>query len=151
MSETTPTPGLEVRPSAVHGQGVFALRSFAAGDPIVRYAGRRIAKEDCEAGGWDHRLTYLFALSDGSMIDGAEGGNASRHINHSCAPNCIAYEIEDDDGMLQVEIEAWVDIGLGAELFLDYQLKAGADDPGAFACLCSSASCRGTMLGITPV
>ncbi len=144
---TADTPGLEVRCSAIHGQGVFALRPFAAGEPIARYEGRRVSREECQAGLWDHRLTYLFALSDGVMIDGAEGGNATRHINHACAPNCVAYEIEDESGQLQVEIEALVDIAVGDELFLDYQLSAAEGAPADYACRCASAACRGTLLG----
>jgi SET domain-containing protein len=35
-------------------------------------------------------VTYLFALSDGATIDGSDGGNATRYINHSCRPNCVA-------------------------------------------------------------
>ena len=85
-----PVPGLEVRASGVHGQGVFATRAFAAGEPIARYEGRRVSRQESETGPWDHRLTYLFALSDGAMIDGAEDGNATRHINHACTPNCAS-------------------------------------------------------------
>jgi uncharacterized protein len=150
MTDCRSTPGLDVRDSHVHGSGVFALRTFAAGDPIASYEGRRIAQEACGGDRWDHRLTYLFGLSDGSMIDGAVGGNATRHINHSCAPNCIAYEVEDGDGPLRVEIEAVTEIAVGDELFLDYQLDAEADDPSEFACRCGTAACRGTMLAAQP-
>lgn len=147
MSGCHPVPGLEVRASGVHGQGVFATRAFAAGEPIARYEGRRVSLLESETRPWDHRLTYLFALSDGAMIDGADGGNASRHINHACTPNCAAYEIEDDSCALQVEIEALVAIAEGEELFLDYQLSAAQGDPADYVCRCASAACRGTLLG----
>ena len=147
MSDCRPTPGLQVRNSAIHGQGVFATQRFAAGETIARDEGRRVSRDESLAGLWDHRLTYLFALSDGAMIDGAEGGNATRHINHACTPNCVAYEIEDEAGTLQVEIEALVDIAVGDELFLDYQLSAAEGDAADYACRCASAACRGTMLG----
>lgn len=147
MSGCHPVPGLEVRASGVHGQGVFATRAFAAGEPIARYEGRRVSHLESGNRPWDHRLTYLFALSDGAMIDGADGGNASRHINHACTPNCAAYEIEDDAGELQVEIEALVAIAAGEELFLDYQLSAAQGDPADYVCRCASAACRGTLLG----
>lgn len=145
MTDLQPTAGLEVRRSPVHGLGVFALRRFAPGEHIARYDGRRIPAEQAEGEHWDTRLTYLFALSDGSMIDGADGGNASRHINHSCAPNCVAYEVEDG-GELHIEIEACTPIAVGHELFLDYQLIAEPEHPDEFACRCASVTCRGTML-----
>jgi SET domain-containing protein len=146
---TASAPGLEVRHSAIHGQGVFATQRFAAGEAIARYEGRRVSREESLAGLWDHRLTYLFALSDGTMIDGAEGGNATRHINHACTPNCVAYEIEDESGQLQVEIEALVDLAVGDELFLDYQLNVATGEASDYACRCASPACRGTMLGAT--
>lgn len=146
-SDCLPVPGLEVRASGVHGLGVFATRRFEPGEPIARYAGRRLSREDAASGRWDHRLTYLFALSDGGMIDGAEGGNASRHINHACMPNCVAYEVDDDEGQPQVEIEALTAIAPGDEVFLDYQLSAEPGDRADYACRCTSPACRGTMLG----
>jgi uncharacterized protein len=147
MSDCRSTTGLEVRISTIHGQGVFATQRFTAGEAIARYEGRRVSREESQAGLWDHRLTYLFALSDGSMIDGAEGGNATRHINHACTPNCVAYEIEDASRQLQVEVEALTDIAVGDELFLDYQLSAADGDAADYACRCASPACRGTMLG----
>jgi len=41
---------------------------------------------------WNDQLTYPFGLSDGSIIDDAEGGNATRHINHACVPNVEVVE-----------------------------------------------------------
>ena len=38
--------------------------------------------------------TYLFTLTQRTVVDGGAGGNASRLINHSCDPNCEAV-IED--------------------------------------------------------
>jgi hypothetical protein len=86
-----PLKGVEVRQSEIHGQGVFALRDFLGGEEIGLYAGRRFAPDESHAG-WDDQLTYLFGLSDGSVIDGAQGGNATWHINHACSPNVEAVE-----------------------------------------------------------
>ncbi|MBW8827898.1 MAG: SET domain-containing protein-lysine N-methyltransferase, partial [Burkholderiales bacterium] len=91
-------------------------------------------------------LTYVFGLSDGTMIDGGEGGNATRHINHSCEPNCVAYEIEDPSGNLSVVIEAGRAIRKGEELFLDYALDVGDEDPTNYACACGAPRCRGSMV-----
>lgn len=143
-------PAVEVRDSTVHGKGVFALRDLPAGTPIGRYGGRRYTPQQAGARDWDHELTYVFGLSDGSLIDGADGGNAMRHLNHSCSPNCIAYEVEDADGLPQVDIEARRRIRSGEELFIDYRLQAGEDDAFAYPCRCGSRRCRGSLLARRP-
>jgi len=48
-----------------------------------------------------------------------------RCINHSCAPNCVAYEVAGDDGLATIEIEALRRIGADDELLLDYRLEVG--------------------------
>lgn len=137
---------IDIRHSGIHGLGAFAAARLEAGQRIGRYDGRRY--EDEGGRDWDHALTYVFGLSDGSFIDGSEGGNATRHLNHSCEPNCVAYEIEDDEGTPQIVIEALRAIEPGEELFIDYALDVGDDaDPGQYPCRCGAPRCRGTMLG----
>lgn len=148
---TTPTevsihPAVDVRHSGIHGSGVFARKRLAAGSRIGRYDGRRYSAEQAAARDWDHALTYVFGLSDGSVIDGSAGGNATRLINHSCAPNCAAYEVEDERGTLHIEIETLRPIKRGEELFIDYKLGVEQGDPASFGCRCGAAACRGTML-----
>lgn len=139
-------PAVEVRSSGIHGSGVFASRRLAAGSRIGRYDGHRYSAQESAAREWDHSLTYVFGLSDGSVIDGSAGGNATRLINHSCAPNCAAYEVEDERGGLHIEIEALRPITRGEELFIDYKLGVEQGDPAHFGCRCGAAQCRGTML-----
>lgn len=149
MNTTAPpvSSAIEVRDSGIHGLGVFARRRIAAGSPIGRYLGRRYSADEVHSRHWEHALTYVFGLSDGSVIDGSEGGNATRHINHSCEPNCVAWEVEDDDGTLHVEIEARRPIARGEELFIDYGLSVETGNPDDFGCRCGAPGCRGTMLG----
>ena len=142
---TTPLAAVEVRQSGVHGHGVFAVRALRARQKIGTYTGRRYAP-DQEHESWDQQLTYLFGLSDGSMIDGAQGGNATRHINHSCEPNVEAIEDRDDAGHLVIVIRAMRRIQPSEELFLDYALDVGGEDPAEYPCRCGSTRCRGTLL-----
>jgi hypothetical protein len=145
--DAQPSPDdIEVRDSPVHGRGVFALRTLPTGHVLGLYEGRRYSPRQARARRWDHALTYVFGLSDGSLIDGAQGGNATQHINHSCEPNCAAYEVEDDAGGLHISIETTREIAPGEELFLDYSLDAESNDPSTFACRCGAADCRGSML-----
>jgi SET domain-containing protein len=136
--------GVEVRRSEIHGQGVFALRGWRVGEEIGLYAGRRYGPNESPVG-WDDQLTYLFGLSDGSVIDGAQGGNATRHINHACIPNVEAVERFADDGDLELVIRAVRRIGAGEELFLDYALVIDGDDAADYPCACGAGACRGTM------
>lgn len=137
---------VEVRTSPIHGQGLFARRALPRGQTLGFYAGRRLGPRAVARRDWNRRLTYVFGLSDGSVIDASEGGNALRHLNHSCAPNCAAYEVTDADGRLQIAIETRRRIRAGEELFIDYALDAGADAAAEFPCACGAARCRGTMV-----
>lgn len=76
-----------------------------------------------EAVDWDGHLTYLFGLSDGTVIDGAQGGNELRHLNHSCNPNCEAVEQWAEDGTLQLGIVVVRDVAAGEELCIYYALE----------------------------
>jgi hypothetical protein len=143
-TETEADP-VEVRQSPVHGQGAFATRGLPRGHRIGVYGGRRYAAGEVVEHDWNNTLTYVFGLSDGSYIDGAEGGNATRHLNHSCAPNCAAVEVTHEDGRLDIVIEAARRIRAGEELFLDYCLDIGDDDPADYPCHCGSKKCRGTI------
>ncbi len=140
---------IQVRRSGVHGKGVFALRPIAAGEHIIEYTGERI--------GWPEALrrhphdpadphhTFYFSLEGGGVIDAKHGGNASRWINHACAPNCEAEEV---DG--RVYVKALRALRPGEELFYDYGLvldeRRTPSLKRQYACRCGAPDCRGTML-----
>ncbi len=145
--DTASAPDLEVRPSTVHGLGAFVRRGVQKGHVLGPYTGQRLSAAQVAKQDWNNALTYVFGLSDGSVIDGAVGGNATRHINHSCAPNVQAFEVEDEDGTPGVVVEAKRRLRAGEELFLDYALDIGQDDPADYPCRCGSPKCRGTMAG----
>ncbi|HEU4853357.1 MAG TPA: SET domain-containing protein-lysine N-methyltransferase [Telluria sp.] len=142
-------PAFEVHSSPVHGNGVFAARHIEAGERIVEYTGARIewdeATERHARSGVPVNYTLFFTLSDGRVIDGGDHGNDARFINHSCDPNCEAYE-EDE----RVFIHALRDIEKGEELNYNYALEY--DDrhtpaiKKAFACRCGAPNCTGVML-----
>lgn len=143
------TPSFEVRRSPIHGNGVFARRKIGAGERIVEYEGERITSDEsavrAEEGGGPVNHTFFFSLADGNIIDGGSGGNDARFINHSCEPNCEAYE---EDG--RVFIHALHDIAKGEELYYNYALIYEERHTKAvkklFECRCGAPSCTGTML-----
>jgi len=138
-----------VRQSGVHGKGVFAAAPLEAGARLIEYKGERISwKEALRRHPHDPEQpnhTFYFALEDGDVIDGKVDGNSARWINHSCAPNCEAEEI---DG--HVYIQALRDIPVGEELFYDYGLVIDAKQTRKlkreYECRCGARKCRGTML-----
>ena len=140
---------IQTRRSGVHGKGVFALQDLAEGETLIEYVGEVIS--------WPEALrrhphdpsqpnhTFYFTLDDEYVIDGNDGGNRSRWINHSCEPNC-----ESDVRGGKVFIRALRNIEIGEELNYDYSLvieePLTAKLKRDYQCLCGSASCRGTLL-----
>ena len=145
MSKTWP---FEVRPSQVHGSGVFAIQRIRKGSRIIEYTGERIKSDEADARYADdqveHPLVLLFTIDKNTFIDATVGGNDSRFINHSCQPNC---EAVNDRG--RIFIQSVRTIEPDEELNYDYnlELEPGDDqDNGRFLCLCGTPKCRGTML-----
>lgn len=140
---------IAVRHSPIHGRGVFAAATIVVGDAILEYKGEIISAKEAqrryERSTAENGHTFFFGLDDGRMIDGAQGGNSARWINHSCAPNCEA-EQEGD----RVFIRATRTIEEGAEVFIDYALdvegRRTATLKRLYACRCGARRCRGTML-----
>jgi SET domain-containing protein len=140
---------VEVRRSPIQGDGVFALRDIARGERIIEYIGERIdddqatARYDDEA--MEHHHTFLFAVRPNVVIDAMRGGNESRFINHSCAPNC---ESVVERG--RVFIHARRRIPAGTELTYDYWYSADEsyslrDLRRLYPCRCGAKTCRGTI------
>lgn len=151
MSKSRPvassTPHLRVSASGVHGLGAYATCDLPGGAFLGLYTGRRYTPEQIAAKSWNDQLTYLFMLSNDETIDGAKGGNATRHLNHSCAPNCEAVEEYDEAGELNLKFQTLVEVDAGDELFIDYGLVADAGSPASdYVCHCGAPDCRGTML-----
>lgn len=139
---------VSVRRSSIHGKGVFALQTLAAGERVLEYLGlvtswreaaRHYAYREVEG------HTFLFGLSDGRVIDGGRGGNSARRLNHACSANCEAVE---ENGRIFIEVTRR--IPAGKELFIDYALEVpnvrqrkSLDD---YRCRCGARTCPGSML-----
>ena len=139
----------KVRRSAVHGRGAFATRRIRVGQRVIEYTGERIDEAEADRRYDDdamaHHHTFLFETGRNSFIDAGRKGNEARFINHSCDPNCAAYQTGD-----RIFIEATRNIQPGVELSYDYSYaRTGGYGPGwkeLYACHCGAANCRGTIL-----
>jgi SET domain-containing protein len=140
---------IEVRPSGVHGRGVYATAAIRKGARIIEYTGKRLPWKkamDLPARDADDPYhTFFFSLENGDVIDAAIGGNESRWINHSCDPNCETFE-EDD----RIFVYTLRSLKAGDELLYDYKIMPAGRRTRKlakeFACHCGTAKCRGTML-----
>ena len=140
---------IKARKSKVHGLGVFAVAPIAEGQHLIEYIGQRIDwKEALRRHPHDPAQpnhTFYFSLEGGDCLDANVGGNDSRWINHSCAPNCEADELHG-----RVFIKALRNIPKGEELFYNYGLvideKYTKKLKSDYACWCGAPKCRGTML-----
>jgi SET domain-containing protein len=143
-------PLLVVRDSGIHGRGVFAARPIRRGRRVVEYTGERISHQkadrryDDERMDWHH--TFLFTVDRRTVVDASRGGNEARFINHSCEPNCEAWNIGG-----RIWIVALREIAPGEELTYDYnyEREEGEDDAAAarrYPCRCGAPNCRGTIV-----
>jgi SET domain-containing protein len=140
---------IQVRPSGVHGKGVFALSDIEPGERIIEYKGELItwpqALERHPHDPSDPNHTFFFHIDESRVIDGGVQGNDARWINHACEPNCEAEQVG-----ARVYIRALQPIAAGQELFYDYGLVMDARYTAKlkkeFACHCGAPGCRGTML-----
>jgi len=140
---------IQIRRSGVHGKGVFAVQPIAEGEVLIEYTGEVIGWQEAQDRHPHDPLqpnhTFYFHVDDDRVIDAKFGGNSARWINHSCAPNCFADEV---DG--RIFITALRNIAAGEEINYDYGLiiderytpKLKAEYP----CWCGAAACRGTLL-----
>ena len=132
----------EVRDSPIHGKGLFAVATIPKGRFIVEYKGRRITREAAAEGYVEgpQTHTFLFELSDGSLIDAAQDGSDARWVNHSCSPNCKTVERKSC-----IWIRSLRRIRKGEELSYDYNITMAPEERANWPCRCSSKRCRGTL------
>ena len=155
MAPTAPggdTRRIQTRRSGVHGKGVFAVQALAEGEMLIEYGGEVISWKEAlrrhPHDPADPNHTFYFHIDDKHVIDGKQGGNSSRWINHSCKPNCQAEVSDEDSG--RVFIKALRNIKAGEELFYDYGLIIDAKYTpkllAEYPCWCGAKKCRGTLL-----
>jgi uncharacterized protein len=128
----------EVRPSLIHGMGVFARADIPEETRIIEYVGERISKDESLRRRQDGNF-FVFIVTDEFDIDGSVDWNPARFINHSCAPNCEA-RMEDE----RIWIIALRDIKAGEELGFNYGYDL--QDYEEHPCSCGAANCLGFMV-----
>lgn len=143
-----PREKFEVRNSAIHGSGAFAVQRIRKGARVTEYTGERITNEEAyDRYGDSIAHTFLFTIDSKTVIDPQYEGNNARFINHSCEPNCASFQDKK-----RIFIEALRSIEPGEELTYDYRLLASDTETDAvdYPCNCGAERCRGTLLAPPP-
>lgn len=130
---------VEVRASAVEGHGVFAVRTFAAGELIRPVNVVREITADEPLRPEDGERFEHCAYPDGKVV---LYGPPDCFWNHSCDPNAWArYETST-----HAEIVARRPIAAGEEIRVDYLVNNSGGD--SWPCSCGAERCRG-MTGVS--
>jgi SET domain-containing protein len=132
------TEWYEVRPSTIHGTGVFARADIVEGTRVIEYVGERLDKDESLRRRQEGNF-FVFTVTDDFDIDGSVEWNPARFINHSCAPNCEAQEEDEHIWIIAVR-----DIKAGEELSFNYGYDI--QDYEEHPCRCGTANCLGFMV-----
>jgi len=119
-----------VKPSPIHGRGVFAARRIEAGEAIID--GRREELSDEEIKALPEEERAFLAVMDGQNV---LFHPPARFVNHSCNPNARGSDSRD------VAIRV---IEAGEDITADYVAE---QVPGLRPeCNCHAPNCRGLLI-----
>lgn len=132
-------PRVEVRPSEIHGKGVFATAPIRRGQVVAVWGGLLFDRAEVRAG-LAGPLGY--AELEGGLYLGAPGSTRGPDdlMNHSCDPNLWMQDA--------VTLTARRDINIDEELTVDYALfEADEDWSAQWDCSCGTLVCRRKITG----
>jgi len=134
------TKGFRLAKSKIHGRGLFATRDFERGEEVIEYMGELVRPIIADIREQRYRQkgqgNYLFKLDDDNkfVIDAANFSSMARFINHSCFPNCVVTNFDDE----RLVISANQRIPEGGEFSFDYGYGGEID------CNCGAPNCIGS-------
>ena len=128
---------LRVAPSAIDGQGAFALEHIPARRKIGELRGEMIPVAEARRRIKGRARIHMVELSSKRAIDATESKDAVRYINHSCSPNAV---LRISQG--RAEFHALRDIEVGAEITVHY---GETHHRGTLRCCCGAPNCSGSL------
>ncbi|HEX7787037.1 MAG TPA: SET domain-containing protein-lysine N-methyltransferase [Methylomirabilota bacterium] len=133
------SPRTEVRPSPIHGKGLFAKRPIARGEIVAVKGGYVLTKEEWASleptlGAADIQISEALFIAP---VDQTHRDGSMLFTNHSCDPNLAIQG--------QIVLVAMRDIAPGEELTVDW----ATTDDGDYTldCRCGSPRCRRVVTG----
>ncbi|MGK5681611.1 SET domain-containing protein [Actinoplanes sp. URMC 104] len=131
-------PAVEVRPSPIAGEGLFARAPISAGATVSRLGGRLVTTAELSRllGDASRYIDTITVDDDSHLV--LPPGRPNGKGNHSCDPNLW--------WGAPYTLTARRAVPAGAELTSDYATSTGVD---AFTmpCRCGSPRCRGVVTG----
>jgi hypothetical protein len=112
---------------------LFARVDLPSRRKLGEISGRLVRLPEARRQVADRPRIYLIELSVRRALDCSEG-NAFRHLNHSCSPNCYLRVFRS-----RVEVYTLRGVPRGDELTVDYGLTP---HQGGMSCRCGAADCR---------
>lgn len=132
-------PRLEVRPSPIHGKGMFALSPIKQGELVVIWGGRLMNEEEVHTS--KVRPGSIAAIGEGLYLAGLDNEeDPADFMNHCCDPNVWMQD--------EVTLVARLDIAAGEEITVDYAMfEADENWVGIWECRCGAELCRHVYTG----
>jgi SET domain-containing protein len=128
---------VQVRPSRIDGQGVFAAEAIAAGRKIGEIRGESISVADARIRATRSERIMIVEVSAKRAVDFTKSADPMRYTNHSCLPNA---RLSIRQG--RVEFFALRSIAAGDEITVSYGETHHA---GRLTCRCGAAGCVGRL------
>jgi uncharacterized protein len=129
-------PSVEVRPSSIEGQGLFAREPIAEGGVVAVMGGRVIAGQELESIKRTGRFSAAAIGEDRNLVQDEDDPFCLG--NHSCDSNLWLAD--------EVTFIARGDIKAGEELTTDYALLT-VNPEWSMECHCGAEACRRTVRG----
>jgi len=127
---------MQIRRSAMHRYGVFALEDIPAGRRVIEYTGKHLTLEQaCKTRPPED--IYVAWINSRLYVDGGRGGSGAEFMNHSCAPN-----LEARRGRGHLFLFSRRKIHAGEELTWSYNYPVKLE---RVPCRCGARRCRGTL------
>jgi SET domain-containing protein len=128
---------VEVRRSAIDGQGAFAGEAIPAKRKIGEIRGESISVREARARARGLARIMIVEVSERRAIDASASADPLRFTNHSCAPNAV---LRIRQG--RVELYAIREIAADEEITVDY---GESHHEGRLACRCGAPRCAGRL------
>ncbi len=113
------------------GHGLFADRSYQAGEEILRFEGRTVSAEAVASMGDEQ--CYMIQIGRDLYLEPRAPG---RYTNHSCAPNAA---IKDDYRLVALSA-----IAPNEQICFDYSTTM-SENNWTMPCRCGAVNCRGVI------
>ena len=133
------SPKTVIRPSTIHGRGLFAIRSIAKGE-IVAIKGGHVLDGVGLRQARRHIAASYIQIEDGFFVGARRAAEVRRNklfINHSCAPNVGIRG--------QLTFVTFRSIRAGEELTYDWAMEENS--AVATLCTCGATRCRKLLTG----